>query len=145
MSIAVGTSRRHLIRRGGLICLWVRHSTNLVVALLAGIDSHLVERPAGRLLLAALGCWAVYRLATRSLLWQFTAADFAWTIAVACGVELIVSSADFYTAINVPEVIIGVAAGTLVIQAPPVVSLPMSLATASSTCSRAGRRPCSSG
>ncbi|MGE2716260.1 sensor histidine kinase [Mycolicibacterium litorale] len=121
-----GPARRHLSHRAGLVCILVRHTTVLVVAALAVVaDGEVAARPAGRLLLLAAGVWSIYRLATRSQLWQFTAADFGWTVAVACSVPMLVSGPEVLAGSSAPEAIVEVALATFVIQVRPRIAAPM--------------------
>lgn len=128
-----GPARRHLSHRAGLVCILVRHNTTVVVAALAVIaGSEIAARPEGRLLLIAAGVWSLYRLATRSQLWQFTAADFGWTVAVACGVPMLVSGPTVLESSSAPEAIVEVALATLVIQVRPRIAAPMTIVVAGS-------------
>jgi hypothetical protein len=111
-----------------LVCLLVRHTTSLVVAVLAAVaDGDVAAHPSGRLLLILLGLWAVYRLATRSQLWQFTAADFCWTVAVGCSVGMIIGGAAAFETHNAAETIVGVALATFVIEIRPGLATPMTV------------------
>ncbi|MFS0898256.1 sensor histidine kinase [Mycolicibacterium litorale] len=126
--VTVGPAHRHLSHRAGLVCILVRHTTTLVVAVLAAVaDGDVAARPAGRLLLVSAGAWSVYRLVVRSQLWQFTAADLCWTVAVGCGIPLIVSGPEFLDTNSAPEAIVGVSTATFVIQVRPRVAAPMAL------------------
>lgn len=108
------------------MCLLVRHTTSLVVALLAAVaDGDVAAHPSGRLLLILLGLWSVYRLATRSQLWQFTAADFCWIVAVGCSVGMIVGDAAAFETHNAAQTIVGVAVATFVIEIRPGLATPM--------------------
>lgn len=110
------------------MCLLVRHTTSLVAALLAAVaGGDVAAHPSGRLLLMLLGLWSVYRLATRSQLWQFTAADFCWIVAVGCGVGMIVGGAAAFETHNAAETIVGVALATFVIEVRPSLATPMTL------------------
>lgn len=123
-----GPARRHLSRRIGLVCLLVRHTTSLVVAVLAAVaDGDVAADPSGRLLLIMLGLWSAYRLATRSQLWQFTAADFCWIVAVGCSVGMIIGGAAAFETHNAAETIVGVALATFVIEIRPSVATPMTV------------------
>ncbi|BBZ62585.1 ATP-binding protein [Mycolicibacterium monacense] len=123
-----GPARRHLSRRVGLVCLLVRHTTSLVVAVLAAVaDGDVAAHPSGRLLLILLGLWSVYRLATRSQLWQFTAADFCWIVAVGCSVGMIAGGAAAFETHNAAETIVGVALATFVIEIRPGLATPMTV------------------
>ncbi|OBF48891.1 hypothetical protein A5778_22285 [Mycolicibacterium monacense] len=115
-------------RRVGLVCLLVRHTTSLVVAVLAAVaDGDVAAHPSGRLLLILLGLWSVYRLATRSQLWQFTAADFCWIVAVGCSVGMIAGGAAAFETHNAAETIVGVALATFVIEIRPGLATPMTV------------------
>lgn len=110
------------------MCLLVRHTTSLVVAVLAAVaDGDVAAHPSGRLLLILLGLWSVYRLATRSQLWQFTAADFCWIVAVGCSVGMIAGGAAAFETHNAAETIVGVALATFVIEIRPGLATPMTV------------------
>lgn len=123
-----GPALRHLSRRVGLVCLLVRHTTSLVVALLAAVATgEVAAHPSGLLLLILLGLWSVYRLATRSPLWQFTAADFCWIVAVGCSVGMIVGGTAAFETHNAAQTIVGVALATFVIEIRPGLATPMAV------------------
>jgi histidine kinase/DNA gyrase B/HSP90-like ATPase len=73
------------------LALLTRHSTYLLVAIVALADSHPHPAQAGKLVIAALGAWAVVRLATRSLRGIFTAIDCTFVLAM-CGVAPLLSA-----------------------------------------------------
>lgn len=124
-----GPSRRHLSRRVGLACLLVRHTTSLVVAVLAAVaDDDVAASTPGWLLLISLGSWSFYRLVTRSQRWQFTAADFCWVVAVACSVGLIVGGPAVFESHDAAEAIVGVGVATFVIEVRPGLATPMTVA-----------------
>jgi hypothetical protein len=128
LSIGEGISRHQLERHVGLASVVVRHSTTLVVALICFFDDGLVWPSAGQILLAALGTWSLYRLTTRSLLWQFTAADVCWAFAVAGVTCLLISNAASCMSPSAPTVITSVAVATLGVQLRPLAALPASAA-----------------
>jgi hypothetical protein len=132
LNVGLGTSRRHLAQRAALLCLLVRHSTSLVVAMLSLIDADLTADRAGRVLLLALGVWSSYRLATRSLLWQFTAADYCWIVAVGLSAGLIVDARAFFETNNATAAVVIVAVSTFVLQVHPLLAGPMALTIAAS-------------
>jgi hypothetical protein len=72
--------------------------------------------------------WSVYRLLTRSLLWQFTVADFCWVVAVS-GTAVGDAPSAFHNA-SASGVIALVAVATFALQSRPAISLPMTLAIA---------------
>jgi hypothetical protein len=127
LSVGLGASRRHLALRTGQVCILVRHTSSLVVAAVSVVDRDLTAGSAGRLLLAALGVWALYRLATRSPLWQFTAADFGWILAVGCNADLIVHGAASFDSGNAAQVVVTVAVATFALQLPMVAAVPAAL------------------
>jgi hypothetical protein len=127
LSVGLGASRRRLAARSALVCTLVRHSASLVVAVLSAFDDDVAATPTGRLLLLALGVWSAFRVATRSPLWQFTAADVGWIVAVGCSVGAIVDSPKFFETNTAPEAIVLVAVATLAIQLRPLWSAPATL------------------
>jgi hypothetical protein len=116
---AVGISRRHLSQRATLVCILVRHLTNLVVAGVSVLDPDMTRQQSGRILLVLLVCWTVYRLITRSALWQFTAADLCWTVAVAVSLPKLVSADGLLSSTTPPQVIVSAAVATFAVQVRP--------------------------
>lgn len=102
-------ARRHLLRHASAIAVLMRHSANLIVAITALAVPHTAATPEGKAILVSLGCWAVYRLATRSQSALYTTVDYALTIAVCLAVPLLVSDPLFHTANSAPIAIAGTA------------------------------------
>jgi hypothetical protein len=108
-----------------------------VVAGVTGADPATAAQPVGRWLLLAVGCWAVYRIATRSQLAVFTLLDFAITIAVCVALPAIVSDPQFFASISAPQAVAGAAVASFAVQVAPLLSLPMTLIIAGSFASGA--------
>jgi hypothetical protein len=129
-----GPSQRHLRRRSATIAVLLRHCTNLVAAAVSVAHPPAVASTSGRWLLGALGCWAVYRLATRSPRLVFVLADLLWTLAVCVDIPGIVTEPHFYLSNSAPQAIAGIAIGTFALQVPARLSLPMAALVAASYC-----------
>jgi hypothetical protein len=80
-----------MLPRANRLALVTRHSTNALAAIVALADPAARAPLAGELLMAALGAWAFYRLATRSLRAVFTAIDCAFVLAI-CGAAPVLSA-----------------------------------------------------
>ncbi|MGV0853325.1 sensor histidine kinase [Mycolicibacterium phlei] len=102
-------ARRHLLRHANSIAVLMRHSANLIVAVTILAVPHSVPTPAGTALLVSLGCWAIYRLVTRSPAARYTAVDYALTLAVCFAIPLLVSDPAFHTTNSAPIAIAGTA------------------------------------
>ena len=89
--LAGNTFARMFTPRANKLALLTRHSTYLLVAIVALADSLPQAAQAGKLLIAALGAWAVFRLATRSLRGVFTAIDCTFVLAI-CGATPLLSA-----------------------------------------------------
>ena len=86
--------QRHYVERGYTVLLLMRHCTNVLAAVVTFADPGSTAKPPGKLLVAALGCWAVYRLATRSHRNVFTAIDFAFTLAICAAIPLLTTDSE---------------------------------------------------
>ncbi|MBV9639097.1 MAG: ATP-binding protein [Mycobacteriaceae bacterium] len=123
----VGAAQRHIRRWAATLCILLRHSTNLVVAAVVFANPGAVVEPLGRWLLVAVGCWAVYRLATRSQWLAWTLADAAATIAVCAAQPWIIDNAHFVSTVSAPQVVTSAAVATFAIQLAPAMSLPVAV------------------
>ena len=70
------------------------HCTNVLAAIVTLADPASAAKPPGKWLVAALGCWAVYRLATRSHRNVFAAIDFAFTLAICAAIPLLTTDSE---------------------------------------------------
>ncbi|MCV7011642.1 sensor histidine kinase [Mycolicibacterium madagascariense] len=95
--------------RAANIGLAMRHTANLLVAVVALADPDSAARLPGQLLLIALGLWAIHRLATRSHSSLATAIDVAFTVAVCLGIPLLVADPRFYLSNCAPIAVAGTA------------------------------------
>jgi signal transduction histidine kinase len=114
-------SQRHLGSRAASIGVVMRHTANLLVAIVV-LAHHDGTQLSGRLLLGALGLWAIYRLATRSPAAPVTAIDFAFTIAVCLAIPWLVDDPGFYLSNSAPIAVAGTAVISLTVALPLRVS-----------------------
>jgi hypothetical protein len=122
---AVGdASQRHLLARVTALALLLRHCTNLVVGMASVIDGSAL-RPTGRWVFAILGCWAVYRLATRSPRPALVVADFCLTVGVCLAIPELVSTPGFDEAFSAPLFVVWSAVTSFAGQYGAVLSVPM--------------------
>jgi hypothetical protein len=116
-------SQRQLMRRSATVGLLMRNCVNVVVVLVALADPHSQARPAGIVLLVALGAWSSYRIATRSHDGRFIAVDYAFALAICLAIPLLTADPHFYAINSAPQAI----AGTAVISVSIAVSVRTSL------------------
>ncbi|MBV8927546.1 MAG: ATP-binding protein, partial [Mycobacteriaceae bacterium] len=110
-----------------MLALFVRHCINLVVAVAALADRDSLQ-PAGRAILAVLGCWAVYRLVTRSPRTALALVDLSATVAVCLAIPAIVATPDFYKSYSAPLFVAWAAIVGVAGQFGPSRALPMAAA-----------------
>jgi hypothetical protein len=104
----------------------MRHCTNVLAAVVTFADPGSAAKPTGKLLVAALGCWAVYRLATRSHANVFAAIDFAFTLAICAAIPLLTTDSELVLYWIAPEAIAATAIVSFAASLPARISLPMS-------------------
>lgn len=111
-------SRHRLRRQIAGIGTVARHGSWLVAATVALLAPIGPATPGvhGGLLVAAVACWSVYRLATRSQSNVVTACDVAWTVAVGASLPALTLAQDVTRAVNAPVAIVAVSMGTLAVQ-----------------------------
>lgn len=106
---ALDVSHRHLVSRAATIGLVMRHTANLLVAVVVLTDPHSGAHLAGRVLCGALGLWAIYRLLTRSGAARPTILDVAFTVAVCLAIPSLVADPGFYLSNSAPIAVAGTA------------------------------------
>lgn len=121
---ADGVARRKLMSRAAAVGFLMRTVVNIVVPMVALLDPDSGARPVGRLLLAALACWSLYRIVTRRLGPGYLVVDYLLAISVCLGIPVLVQDPAFFTYNTAPLAI----AGTTVIGF--AVALPASVAFA---------------
>jgi hypothetical protein len=112
---------RLCVERAYTVVLLMRHCTNVLAAIVTLGD----PASTGKWLVAALGCWAVYRLATRSHRNVFAAIDFAFTLAICAAVPLLTTNSELVLYWSAPEAIAATAIVSFAASLPVRVSLPM--------------------
>jgi hypothetical protein len=117
--------QRQYLGRAYTVVLQMRHCTNLLAAIITLADPVSTAKPPGKWLLAALGCWAIYRLATRSHGNVFTAIDFATTLAICAAIPLLTTDSELVLYWIAPEAIAATAVVSFAVSVPVRVSLPM--------------------
>lgn len=123
----IGAAQRHMQRWAATLCILLRHSTSLLVAAVNFANPGAEVEAQGRWLLLGMGCWALYRLATRSQRPIWTAADVAVTVGVCAALSSIVDDPRFFTTNSAPQAIACAAVATFAIQLAPGLSLPTTL------------------
>ena len=117
--------QRQYLERAYTVVLQMRHCTNLLAAILTLADPVSTAKPPGKWLVAALGCWAIYRLATRSHGNIFSAIDFASTLAICAAIPLLTTDSELVQYWIAPEAIAATAVVSFAASVPVRVSLPM--------------------
>ncbi len=123
-------AQRHLIGRAATVGLLMRHSANLGVAVVTLATPASEARMPGRVLLVLLGCWALYRIVTRSQLLRYAAVDYALIIAVCAAMSFMVTDPTFYTSNSAPQAIAGTAVVSFAVVFPIRASLAMTVGLA---------------
>jgi hypothetical protein len=117
--------QRHYVERGYTVLLLMRHCTNVLAAIVMLTDPASAAKPTGKCLVAALGCWSVYRLATRSHRNVFAAIDFAITLAICAAIPVLTNDSELGLHWSAPEAIAAIAVVSFAASLPVRVSLPM--------------------
>jgi signal transduction histidine kinase len=116
---------RPYVERAYTVALLMRHSTNVLAATVTLADPASTAKPPGKWMVAALGCWAVYRLTTRSHRNVFAAIDFAFTLAICAAIPVVTNDSELVLYWSAPEAIAATAIVSFAASLPVRVSLPM--------------------
>ena len=117
--------QRHYVERAYTVVLLMRHCTNVLAAIVTLADPASTAKPTGEWLVAALGCWAVYRLATPSHRNVYAAIDFAFTLAICAAIPLLTTDSELVLYWSAPAAIAATAIVSFAASLPVRVSLPM--------------------
>lgn len=117
-------ARTHLLDRAAQIGVVMRHSVNVIVALVTLSAPELASAP-GKLAMAALAGYGLHRLLTRSHATCWLVADYLSVLAVCFATPALVAGPSFYTANSAPVAIAGTAVISFAVTVPARVSLPM--------------------
>ena len=101
------------------------HCTNAFAAIVTLADPTSGTTPAGKWLMAALGCWALYRLATRSLRNVFIAIDYAFVLAICAANPHLITGSELVQQWGTQQAVAASAIVTLAVVLPVRISLPM--------------------
>lgn len=123
-------SRRELMTRAATVGLLMRHTVNSIAALVALADPASLARPAGKVLLAVLAAWSVYRLCTRSHRPALLAVDYVLVLAVCLAIPALVPDPDFFVSNTAPQAIAGTAVVSISVSVPMRASIPMTVGIA---------------
>ena len=130
MVVNVGAAHRHLLRRATTVAIVFRHGVNAVVSTVVWVDPCLSQHWAGRILAVVLGCWALYRLLTRSSSALLCGIDYCLTLAVCVALPSLVCGTDFYLSNSAPVAIAGTAVISFAVSLPARVSFAMTVGIA---------------
>ncbi|MCW2689759.1 MAG: histidine kinase [Mycobacterium sp.] len=108
----------------------MRHSANIVIAIVTLANPHSDAQPMGKWLLGVLACWGAYRIATRSQRGAFTAVDYLLTLAVCAAIPLPTTGADFAVSYSAPQAVAITAAVSFAVALPPRLSILMAVSIA---------------
>jgi hypothetical protein len=120
--VPTSSTPRRILRRGKGLCAVVRNSTNLIAALAVLADPGMCGY-GHRYLSAALACWAVMRLVTRSPSRVLAVADCGWAALVAAAIPMANGCAGVAT--GAAQAIATVTVATIVIELPARLSVPL--------------------
>ena len=120
----VHVSERQVIQRGQDLAIILLNTVTLVAALSALLLPGTPECTVGTVLLGLLGCWAAFRLSTRSRAVPYQLADFSYVLVVSASIPWLDSNPGSLYINSVPQVIAGAAVIAFTIAHPPRVSFP---------------------
>lgn len=124
-SLVGAASARHVLGRAAMIGLLMRHSITTGVAVIGLIAPDSGIRLGGYVLLAAVLCWSIYRLMTRSHASMLIVADVAVALAVALAIPVLTEDPRFYLTNSVPQAIAGTAVISVAVSLPARWTLPL--------------------
>ncbi|MBJ7341589.1 ATP-binding protein [Mycolicibacterium sp.] len=107
--VTADASQRHLASRAARIGVIMRHTANLLVAIVVLANHQPTVGLPGRLLVGVLGAWAIHRLVTRSLSPAVTAIDLSLVIAVCLAIPWLVDGPGFFLTNSAPVAVAGTA------------------------------------
>ncbi len=123
-------SRHHMSEAAAKVGLLMRNSVNLVVASVTLLDPGSTAESRGTWLFAALVCWSLYRILTRSHHRVPFAVDYLLVLAVCVSLPVMVHDPQFYSSNTAPQAIAGTAVVSFAVSVSPWVSLPMTVGIA---------------
>jgi hypothetical protein len=118
---------RTLLPRANNLALLTRHSANALAAVVALAQSTSHGAPAGKLLMAALGAWAIYRLVTRSPRGVFLAIDCAFVLAICAAAPALSASFDSVQSASAITAVVSTTVIGLSVAFPVRVSVPITV------------------
>lgn len=119
-----GVARTQLLDRAAWIGVLMRHSVNIIVAVVLLGTPEPASGP-GKLVMGALAGYSLYRLCTRCAAPAWTMVDYLSILGVCLATPALVAGAQFYTANSAPVAIAGTAVISFAVAEPARVSLPM--------------------
>lgn len=121
------TAERQVLSKADTISLGTRHCANGLAAATSLLTPHSIATPIGGWLLAGVGCWAIFRLATRSPSSWLGAVDLALVLAVCASIPAITNDPYFHESNTAPLVIAGTAVVTFTLIRPARSSVPIAM------------------
>jgi signal transduction histidine kinase len=129
-STTLYAAQRQMARRAATVGLLMRHCANAVVVVVTLLDPDSLATSSGRWLLAVLGVWSLYRIATRSQSRSAIALDYVLILAVCAAIPLLLTDPGFYTRNSAPVAVAGTGVISFAVALPARVTLPMTLCIA---------------
>ena len=123
-------SQRQLMRRASTVGLLMRNCANLVVAAVTLADPSTAARPSGKWLVAALGLWSLYRIATRSQRGVLLIADYLFVLLICTATPALVHGPELAARNSAPVAIAGTSVIGLAVALPASASFPMTVGIA---------------
>ena len=108
----------------------MRNCANALVAVVALADPVSAVQPSGRWLLAALGLWSLYRIATRSQRGVLLIADYLFVLLVCAATPALVYGPDLAARNSAPVAIAGTSVIGFAVALPACASFPMTVGLA---------------
>lgn len=117
---------RQMSARAAMVGLLMRNSVNVGVSLIALAGAS----PSGRVLLALLAAWSVYRLCTRSRAAGCLTVDYVFVLVTCTSLPALVADPGFHLSNSAPQAIAGTAVVSISVSVAPRVSLVLTLGVA---------------
>ncbi|MGE2716259.1 sensor histidine kinase [Mycolicibacterium litorale] len=123
-------SQRHLLSRASTVGLLMRHCVNIGVALIALAEPGSGATAAGRVVLAGVLGWSLFRVATRSHGRATMTVDLGVTLAVCLAIPHLTQDPAFHLTNSAPQAIAGTAVVSFAVSLPAALTAPMTIAIA---------------
>ena len=123
-------SQRQLMRRASTVGLLMRNTANTSIAAVVLADPASCAAPSGKWLLAAVGLWSLYRVATRSQRAVLLTADYLLVLLVCVATPALVYAPDLVARNSAPVAIAGTSVIGFAVALPARATFPMTVGVA---------------